>query len=63
MDVSSLLKELEVFLKGMGIVFVMSLVVILFSVLVILINLIFNVSLVKIRLISLLEDYLDNIYL
>lgn len=47
----------------MGIVFVISLVVILFSVIVILVNFIFNVSFVKIRLISLLEDYLDNIYL
>ncbi|MBS9770260.1 MAG: hypothetical protein MK289_11630 [Trichodesmium sp. ALOHA_ZT_67] len=62
-DVSSLLKELEVPLKGMGIAFVTSLVAILFSALVTLINLIFNASLAKTRLISLLEDYLDNIYL
>ena len=62
-DVSSLLKELEVPLQGMGIAFVTSLVAILFSAIVTLVNFIFNASLAKTRLISLLEDYLDNIYL
>lgn len=62
-DVSSLLRELQVPLQGMGIAFTSSLVAILFSAVVTAVNLIFNTSLAKTRLISLLEDYLDNIYL
>ncbi|MDJ0518001.1 MAG: hypothetical protein QNJ74_17725 [Trichodesmium sp. MO_231.B1] len=62
-DISSLLKALAVPLQGMGIAFTSSLVAILFSAVVTSVNLIFNTSLAKSRLISLLEDYLDNIYL
>ena len=63
-DVSSLFKELAEPLQGMGIAFTSSLVGTLFSVVVTSVNyLIFNTSLAKSRLISLLEDYLDNIYL
>ncbi|NEP07109.1 MAG: hypothetical protein F6K25_12580 [Okeania sp. SIO2G4] len=62
-DVSSLLRELQVPLQGMGIAFTSSLVGTLFSVVVTSVNFIFNTSLAKTRLISLLEDYLDNIYL
>lgn len=62
-DVSSLLQELQVPLQGMGIAFTTSLVAILFSAVVTSVNFIFNTSLAKTRLISLLEDYLDNIYL
>ncbi len=62
-DVSSLLKELQVPLQGMGIAFTTSLVAIFFSAVVTSVNFIFNTSLAKSRLISLLEDYLDNIYL
>lgn len=62
-DVSSLLRELQVPLQGMGIAFTSSLVAILFSAVVTSVNFIFNTSLAKTRLISLLEDYLDNIYL
>ncbi|RQH23133.1 hypothetical protein [Okeania hirsuta] len=62
-DVSSLLRELQVPLQGMGIAFTSSLVAILFSAVVTAVNFIFNTSLAKTRLISLLEDYLDNIYL
>lgn len=62
-DVSSLLRELQVPLQGMGIAFTSSLVAILCSAVVTSVNFIFNTSLAKTRLISLLEDYLDNIYL
>ncbi|MDJ0554905.1 MAG: hypothetical protein QNJ68_10760 [Microcoleaceae cyanobacterium MO_207.B10] len=62
-DVSSLLRELQVPLQGMGIAFTTSLVAILFSAIVTSVNFIFNTNLAKTRLISLLEDYLDNIYL
>ncbi|MEM1172326.1 MAG: hypothetical protein AAGJ08_25420 [Cyanobacteria bacterium P01_H01_bin.35] len=62
-DISSLLKALEVPLEGMGTAFTSSLVAILFSAIVTSVNLIFNTSLAKTRLVSLLEDYLDNIYL
>lgn len=62
-DVSSLLRELQVPLQGMGIAFTTSLVAILFSAIVTSVNFIFNTNLAKSRLISLLEDYLDNIYL
>ncbi|NEN93760.1 MAG: hypothetical protein F6K48_34760 [Okeania sp. SIO3H1] len=62
-DVSSLLRELQVPLQGMGIAFTSSLVAILFSAVVTSVNFIFNTSLAKTRLISLIEDYLDNIYL
>ncbi|NEP89822.1 MAG: hypothetical protein F6K18_25010 [Okeania sp. SIO2C2] len=62
-DVSSLLRELQVPLQGMGIAFTSSLVAILFSAVVTSVNFIFNTSLAKTRLISSIEDYLDNIYL
>ena len=62
-DVSSLLRELQVPLQGMGIAFTSSLIAILCSAVVTSVNFIFNTSLAKTRLISLLEDYLDNIYL
>ncbi|NEO57318.1 MAG: hypothetical protein F6K54_32145 [Okeania sp. SIO3B5] len=62
-DVSSLLRELQVPLQGMGIAFTSSLVAILFSAVITSVNFIFNTSLAKTRLISLIEDYLDNIYL
>jgi len=49
-------------LQGMGIAFVTSLTGLLFSIILTLINVKYNVSIVQYQLISLLEDYLDNIY-
>lgn len=62
-DISSLLQELQAPLQGMGIAFTTSLVAIFFSALLTAINFLFNTNLSKYRLVSLLEDYLDNIYL
>jgi hypothetical protein len=62
-DVSSLVQELQASLKGMGIAFTTSLTGIFFSATITLINLFKNTSIAKYKLISALEDYLDNIYL
>lgn len=61
-DVSSLVRELQEPLQGMGIAFIASLLGILFSALLTVVNLIKNTNLAKYKLISSLEDYLDNIY-
>ena len=61
-DVSSLISELQAPLEGMGIAFIASLIGILFSALLTIVNLVKNTSLAKYKLISSLEDYLDNIY-
>ncbi len=62
-DVSSLLRELEEPLKGMGIAFITSLTGIFFSAMLTIVNSIKNTSVAKYKLISAIEDYLDNIYL
>ena len=62
-DISSLLTEIQEPLRGMGIAFSTSLTGILFSAFLIVINFLFNTNLAKYRLLSALEDYLDNIYL
>ena len=61
-DVNSLLLELQQPLQGMGIAFTTSLVGIAFSALLTFWNVLFNTKLEKERLISALEDYLDNIF-
>ena len=61
-DVNSLVAQLQVPLEGMSIAFTTSLTGLFFSALLTVINLVFNTSLAKFRLISSLEDYLDNIY-
>ncbi len=61
-DISLLLQELQQPLQGMGIAFITSLTAILFSAFLTVVNFLFNTSLAKARLLSGLEDYLDNIY-
>lgn len=62
-DVNSLMQEIQEPLKSMGIAFTTSLVGILFSALLTVVNLLKNTSVAKYKLISAIEDYLDNIYL
>lgn len=61
-DVNRLLNELQAPLKGMGIAFTTSLIGLLLSAVLTIVNFLFNTSLSKYKLISSLEDYLDNIY-
>ena len=61
-DVSSLVRELQQPLQGMGIAFITSLTGLFFSAFLTVVNFCFNSSLAKYQLISSLEDYLDNIY-
>jgi hypothetical protein len=61
-DVSNLVTELKKPLEGMSIAFTTSLTGIFFSALLTIVNFIFNSGLAKYRLISSLEDYLDNVY-
>lgn len=61
-DVSNLVTELKKPLEGMSIAFTTSLTGLFFSALVTVFNFIFNSGLAKYRLISSLEDYLDNVY-
>jgi exonuclease VII small subunit len=61
-DVSNLVTELKKPLEGMSIAFTTSLTGLFFSALVTVVNFIFNSGLAKYRLISSLEDYLDNVY-
>lgn len=61
-DISSLLTQIQEPLRGMGIAFSTSLTAILFSAFLIVVNFLFNTHLAKYRLLSALEDYLDNIY-
>lgn len=62
-DISNLVTELNKPLEGMSIAFTTSLTGLLFSALLTVVNFIFNSGLAKYRLLSSLEDYLDNIYL
>ncbi|OBQ39448.1 MAG: hypothetical protein AN487_04520 [Anabaena sp. CRKS33] len=61
-DVSNLVTELKKPLEGMSIAFTTSLTGLFFSALLTIVNFIFNSGLAKYRLISSLEDYLDNVY-
>lgn len=62
-DVSSLVQEIQQPLKGMGIAFITSLTGIFFSAFLTVVNVWKNTSVAKYKLISAIEDYLDNIYL
>ena len=62
-DIRSLVGELNTPLQGMGIAFVSSLIAVVCSALLNIINFYWQTSLTKNNLISALEDYLDNIYL
>jgi predicted site-specific integrase-resolvase len=62
-DVNSLVRELQEPLKGMGIAFTTSLTGIFCSASLTIVNLTFNTNVAKYKLISAIEDYLDNIYL
>ena len=61
-DINNLVSELQKPLEGMSIAFTTSLTGLFFSALVTVVNFIFNSGLAKYRLISSLEDYLDNVY-
>ncbi len=61
-NVSSLIAELKRPLEGMSIAFITSLTGLFFSMILTLFNWLRNTSFAKYRLISSLEDYLDNIY-
>lgn len=61
-DINSLVGELQEPLKGMGIAFTTSLTGIFCSALLTVVNLIKNTNVAKYKLISAIEDYLDNIY-
>lgn len=61
-NVSNLVTELKKPLEGMSIAFTTSLTGLFFSALLTVVNFIFNSGLAKYRLISSLEDYLDNVY-
>ncbi len=61
-DINNLVSELQKPLEGMSIAFTTSLTGLFFSALVTVANFIFNSGLAKYRLISSLEDYLDNVY-
>lgn len=62
-DVRSLVEQLNQPLQGMGIAFITSLIAIACSALLTVVNTIWNTNLAKSELLSLLEDYVDNIYL
>ena len=62
-NVRNLVEELNQPLQGMGIAFITSLIAIACSALLTILNLIWNANLAKVELLSLLEDYVDNIYL
>ncbi|MFM6307166.1 MAG: hypothetical protein ACKPGB_02630, partial [Dolichospermum sp.] len=61
-DINNLVSELQKPLEGMSIAFTTSLTGLFFSALLTIVNFIFNSGLAKYRLISSLEDYLDNVY-
>ncbi|MEL7037489.1 MAG: hypothetical protein AAFO04_17980 [Cyanobacteria bacterium J06592_8] len=61
-DLSSLLQEIQQPLQGMGIAFITSLTAILFSAFLTITNFLFNTTIAKNKLLSALEDYLDNVY-
>lgn len=62
-NVNTLVTELQKPLEGMSIAFITSFVGLLFSAALTVFNWVQNTSLAKYRLLSSLEDYLDNIYL
>ena len=62
-DVRNLVEQLNKPLQGMGIAFITSLIAIFCSALLTVFNTIWNSNLAKVELLSLLEDYVDNIYL
>lgn len=61
-DINLLIQELQPQLQGMSIAFLTSLVALLCSSILIIINVFFNTGLAKYKLINALEDYLDNIF-
>ncbi len=62
-DVRNLVEQLNIPLRGMGVAFTTSLVAIACSSLLTVLNLVWNTNIVKSRLLSYLEDYIDNVYL
>ncbi|AFZ45949.1 hypothetical protein PCC7418_3845 [Halothece sp. PCC 7418] len=62
-DIQNLIDELQQPLQGMGIAFISSLVALGCSVILILTNSYRNTTALKLKILSTLEDYLDNVYL
>ncbi|WP_036483576.1 hypothetical protein [Myxosarcina sp. GI1] len=62
-NVRSLVDELDRPLQGMGIAFISSLIAIACSALLSVINIIWNTKIARASLLSVIEDYIDNIYL
>ncbi len=62
-DVRNLVEELDKPLQGMGVAFTTSLIAIACSSCLTVINLTWNTNLTKSKLLSTIEDYIDNIYL
>lgn len=62
-DVRNLIEELDAPLQGMGIAFLTSLIAIACSSLLTVINLTWNTNIAKSTLLSIVEDYIDNVYL
>jgi hypothetical protein len=58
---SDLIEQLKIPLQSMGIAFITSLVALLFSSIITVVNFFFNTNIARVRLLSSLEDYLDNI--
>ncbi|ELS00026.1 hypothetical protein GLO73106DRAFT_00038790, partial [Gloeocapsa sp. PCC 73106] len=61
-DFSALTSQLETPLQSMGIAFITSLIALIFSSILAVVNLFLNTSVAKSQLISSIEDYLDNIF-
>ena len=61
-DINSIVTELEKPVQGMSIAFTTSLIALIFSAMLTVFNSIKNTSIAKYRLLSSLEDYLDNVY-
>jgi methyl-accepting chemotaxis protein len=61
-EIDRLIEELKAPLSGMGTAFISSLLALILSTIITIINAIYNVTQAKYQLLSSMEDYLDNIY-
>lgn len=61
-NTQQLLSQIQPYLQGMGVAFVTSLIALLCSSCLTIVNLIYNTSVAKYEFLSSLEDYLDNLY-
>ncbi len=61
-EIGEIIDKLKVPLEGMGVAFISSLMALFFSMILTIVNSIFNITQAKNKLLDSLEDYLDNIY-